>query len=172
MVPCLPTAQSRLPSLVPEIEESTSILVTVLIVWLAVITLKSTTELAWPRLIAVGAVAMFFSQPVILVLASVGIAAVLDRRFRSSGAWRKYCVTAAAVWLTVFGLLLWFSYRSRPVVGDFPRYPYQGDDSRHPIFGWPLRDQKKIGWAHRAGRCRAVRSSAVSCSSAAVSNRD
>ena len=87
-------------------------LVTVLIVWLAVITLKSTTELAWPRLIAVGAVAMFFSQPVILALASVGIAAVLDRRFRSSGAWRKYCVTAAAVWLTVFGLLLWFSYRS------------------------------------------------------------
>ena len=87
-------------------------LATVLLVWLAVITLKCTTNQAWPKLIAGGGVAMFFSQPVIFVLASIGIAAVLDRRFRSSGVWRKYCIIAAAVWLTIFYLLLWLSYRS------------------------------------------------------------
>jgi Dolichyl-phosphate-mannose-protein mannosyltransferase len=87
-------------------------LATVLVVWLAVITLKSTTNQAWPKLITEGGVAMFFSQPVIFVLASIGIAAVLDRRFRSSGVWRKCCITAAAVWLAIFGLLLWLSYRS------------------------------------------------------------
>ncbi len=85
-------------------------LFTVLIVWLAVTTLKSTTEQAWPRLIAGGAVTMFFSQPVIFLLASIVAAAVLDRRFRSSGVWRRYCVIAAAVWLVMFGLLLQFSY--------------------------------------------------------------
>ena len=87
-------------------------LATVLVVWLGVVTLKSTTNRAWPKLVAGGGVAMFFSQPIVFVLASVGIAAMLDRRFRSSGVWRKYCVLSAAVWLTVFAVLLWFSYRS------------------------------------------------------------
>jgi len=87
-------------------------LVTVLIVWLAVTTLKSTSDQSWLRLTAGGAVAMVFSQPVIFLLASTGIAAVLDRRFRSSGVWRKHCIIAAAVWLIIFGLLLRFSYGS------------------------------------------------------------
>ncbi len=86
-------------------------LVTVLLVYLAVATLTTSMNHAWPKLIACGSVAMFFSQPVVFVLASIGIAAVLDRRFRSSGTWRKYCVIAAAVWLGIFGVLLWFSYR-------------------------------------------------------------
>ena len=86
-------------------------LVTVLVLWLTVTTLRSTTDHSWPMLIAGGAVAMFFSQPVIFLLASVGIAAVLDRRFRSSGIWRNYCIIAAAVWLMIFSLLLRVSYR-------------------------------------------------------------
>jgi hypothetical protein len=86
-------------------------LVTVLVLWVAVTTLRSTTDHSWPMLIAGGAVAMFFSQPVIFLLASVGIAAVLDRRFRSSGIWRNYCIIAAAVWLMIFSLLLRVSYR-------------------------------------------------------------
>jgi hypothetical protein len=85
-------------------------LATVLVVWLAVVTLKGTTDKAWPRLIAGGAVAMFFSQPIIFILASIGVAALLDRRFRSSGIWRKYCLIAAAVWLMILDLLLRSSY--------------------------------------------------------------
>jgi uncharacterized membrane protein len=86
-------------------------LVTVLVMSLGVATLKTEMNHAWPKLIAGGSVAMFFSQPVVFLLASIGIAAALDRRFRTSGVWRKYCVIAAAVWLGIFGLLLWFSYR-------------------------------------------------------------
>lgn len=65
----------------------------------------------WPSLIAAGAVAQFFSQPVVFVLAAIGAATVLDRRFRSSPIWRRYSFLAAFVWLAVFGLLFWFSYR-------------------------------------------------------------
>jgi hypothetical protein len=59
-----------------------------------------------------GAVAMFFSQPVIFLLTSSLIAAGVDPRFRLSGVWRRYCVIAAAIWLMVFNFLTWFSYRS------------------------------------------------------------
>jgi Dolichyl-phosphate-mannose-protein mannosyltransferase len=86
-------------------------LITVLITWLATTTLSSTTNERWPWFIAVGAVAMFFSQPVILLLTSSGFAAGLHPRFRLSGVWRRYCVIAAAIWLMVFNFLAWFSYR-------------------------------------------------------------
>jgi hypothetical protein len=87
-------------------------LVTVLLMFLGVTTLRGTTDRGWRRLIVGGAVALFFCQPAVFVLASIGIAAALDPRFRSSGKWREYCLLAAAVWLLVFGTLFWFSYRS------------------------------------------------------------
>ncbi len=87
-------------------------LATVLVVWLAVITLTSAADPPWPKLIAVGAVVMCFSQPVVFVLASIGIAAVFDRRFRTSATWRKHCILTGAVWLIVFVPLLRFSYRA------------------------------------------------------------
>lgn len=86
-------------------------LATVLAMWLGFATLKSTRDRTWANLIVGGAVAMFFSQPVIFILASITIAALLDRRFRTSPVWRKYCIIAAVVWLGIFGLLVRFSYR-------------------------------------------------------------
>jgi predicted membrane-bound mannosyltransferase len=60
-------------------------LVTVLVVWLAALTLERHSAAgAWPRLIAWGVVGMFFSQPIIFVLASTSIAAVLARIIRET----------------------------------------------------------------------------------------
>ena len=86
-------------------------LVSVLILWMGVSLFRSVNIEGWPSLIAAGAVAQFFSQPVVFVLAAIGAATVLDRRFRSSPIWRRYSFLAAFVWLAVFGLLFWFSYR-------------------------------------------------------------
>ena len=87
-------------------------LVTLIILWLGLNTLRNETSVGWPRLIAGGVVALLFSQPAVFILAGIGGAAVWDQRFRTSREWRKYVVVAGALWMIVFGLLYWFSYRS------------------------------------------------------------
>ena len=87
-------------------------LVTLIILWLGLHALRAETSAAWPRLIAGGVVALLFSQPAVFILAGIGGAAVWDQRFRTSREWRKYVVVAGALWMIVFGLLYWFSYRS------------------------------------------------------------
>ncbi|PYX42207.1 MAG: hypothetical protein DMG81_02065 [Acidobacteria bacterium] len=86
-------------------------LVTLLVLWAAITTLRSENSRGWPRLIVTGMAALLFSQPVIFILAAIGGAAVYDRRFRSSSEWRKNALLAAIVWLLGFGLLYWLSYR-------------------------------------------------------------
>jgi len=87
-------------------------LVTLLVLWVALTTLRSENSQLSPRLIVAGAAALLFSQPVIFILAAIGGAAIYDRRFRSSSEWRKYVGLAAILWLLEFGLLYWLSYRS------------------------------------------------------------
>jgi hypothetical protein len=87
-------------------------LVTVLMVWLGVTMLNSVADEGWPWLIAGGGCAMLFSQPIVFVLASIGVAAVLDHRFQTSPTWRRYAVLAGFVWVLLFSVLLWFSYRA------------------------------------------------------------
>ncbi len=85
--------------------------VTVITLWLGLKTLESAEDAGWTRLILWGAVAILVSQPSVFVLAAVGVAAAIDRRFRTSLRWRINCVIAAAVWLVGFTGLFWISYR-------------------------------------------------------------
>jgi len=87
-------------------------LVTVLVVWLGIDLLGNSTDQNWRKVTVGGAAALLFSQPIAFVLASIGAAAVVDPRFRSSSTWRKQLATASAVWLGVFLVLYLFSYRA------------------------------------------------------------
>jgi hypothetical protein len=86
-------------------------LVALIMLWLGLNTLKKETSASWPRLIVGGIGALLFSQPVVFILAGIGGAAVWDRRFRTSRQWRKYVMLAGALWMVIFGVLYWFSYR-------------------------------------------------------------
>jgi Dolichyl-phosphate-mannose-protein mannosyltransferase len=87
-------------------------LVTLIILWLGLSTLRNETSAGWPRLIVGGAGTLLFSQPAVFILAGIGAAAVWDDRFRTSRQWRKYVIVAGTLWMIVFGLLYWFSYRN------------------------------------------------------------
>jgi hypothetical protein len=65
----------------------------------------------WWRLIAWGILATLVSQTAILVLAAVGIVAVMDPRLRTSSRWRWSCLSAGTSWLACFACLYWLSYR-------------------------------------------------------------
>ena len=86
--------------------------VSVVLVWLGVRLLRGTSEEAWRPVILGGAIALLFSQPVAFVLASIGLGAVLDRRFLTSQRWRNCTFGAAACWLVILGLLYRLSYRA------------------------------------------------------------
>ena len=85
--------------------------VTLVILYLGIVTLKGEGPQAWRDLIVTGAIAMFFSQPIIFILAGISIAALVDPRFRSASMWRFWWYIAAASWLIPFALLYWLSYR-------------------------------------------------------------
>src|SRR5260370_15353342 len=80
--------------------------------WLGFEVLTAVQAMDWWRLIAWGAIGLWLSQPAVFVLAAVGLAAVLDQRFRALTRWRVYCIIAAAAWMAVFGLLYFVSYRA------------------------------------------------------------
>jgi hypothetical protein len=63
-------------------------------------------------LIAWGPIRLWLSQPALFVLVALGLAAVLDQRFRTLTRWRVYCIIAVAAWMAVFGLLYFVSYRA------------------------------------------------------------
>ena len=85
--------------------------ITLILLWLGLNTLRNETSAGWPRLIVGGVVALLFSQPAVFILAAIGAAVVWDRRFRTSRPWRRHVIVAGTLWLIVFGLLYWFSYR-------------------------------------------------------------
>ena len=87
-------------------------LVTTITLWLGFEVLQTGQARDWWRLIAWGAMGLWLSQPAVFVLAAVGLAAVLDQRFRTLTRWRAYCIIAAAAWMAVFGLLYFVSYRA------------------------------------------------------------
>lgn len=86
-------------------------LITVLTVWFGLKAIGRADRRSWRVLTAWGVVALCFSQPAVFVLASVGAAAVLHRKFLVSGEWRSFCFIASFVWLLTFTALYFGSYR-------------------------------------------------------------
>lgn len=86
-------------------------LVTVITLWFGCEVIREGERKDWWMLIAWGVFALCFSQPAVFVLAAVGVAAIIDKRFRLSGTWRIYCFIAEMLWLAVFTGLYLLSYR-------------------------------------------------------------
>lgn len=86
-------------------------LITVVTLWFGLETLRRSDIRSWQALTAWGVVALCFSQPAIFILASIGVAAVLHRRFLVSREWRFLCLNMGFLWLFTFAALYFASYR-------------------------------------------------------------
>ncbi|HZP64086.1 MAG TPA: glycosyltransferase family 39 protein [Terriglobales bacterium] len=101
----------------------------------------------WRLFVLWGAIALCLAQPVVFVIAALGLAAMVDSKFRQPG-WKTRWITGVAVWVAVFAILYFVSYRAvshSPYMRQFwgssfldpgsPNFPERAVNSAYVLLG-------------------------------------